>query len=242
MLCWFNDMWISHTNNWPILGMEPVLSQHLPASLKALSVFEESGTRNSRFDLITKDKLTEAVIMGTLHLKCLSLCFVINAEAFLDRICTGQPQQLNGGYKELTSLTLTSHSLKAEINEEWDMSLWLRGVRDLIYLAAMAAKRMPKLRLMEIWNSGDGTSSIFQYKKTDEDVFEISWKSTQNCNPFEDDVVQAWREAAVEHGQSEVTISPPMLLSGDFEYYGSTIPYLESRNMVLHPVSAAQMK
>lgn len=225
-----------------ILGMQIDLPHHIPASLEKLAIFEEKGPRNGRFNLIPNDKLTESVILGTLHLKRLFLCFFINGDEFFQKLPKSDiTQRFSGrGYQELNSLTLTSLRLKAKIDGNWDMLTWRDGVIELLQMAATATKLMPKLRLMEVWNGGDGNASIFRYEVID-NKGEISWQSTQNCDPFEQEVIEAWEKVAQDHGLSGLTVRPSTLLSGEFTYYGSIIPLLKSQEEVLHPMSVAQM-
>ncbi|KAK2777232.1 hypothetical protein CKAH01_12198 [Colletotrichum kahawae] len=224
-------------------GMQVDLPHHVPASLETLAIFEEKGPRNGRFNLIPNDKLTESVILGILHLKHLCLCFFINGDEFFQKLSrSDMTQRLSGrGYQELTSLTLTSLRLKAKIDENWDMLIWRGGVTELLQMAAAATKLMPKLRLMEVWNGGDGNASVFRYEVSDDNKGEISWQSTQNCEPFEQEVIEAWEKVAQDHGLGGLTIRPSTLLSGDFTYYGSIIPLLTSKEEVVHPMSVAQM-
>ncbi|KAF6810501.1 hypothetical protein CSOJ01_06313 [Colletotrichum sojae] len=232
-------------DDW-LLEMEETFKSSIPPSLKKFSLFEEKGVKNPRFRLIPKDKLIKDLIEATLHLEYFSICFFVDADDFLEALHfrdtnPENPKRPPKGYEELTTLTLTSTRFLAELSENWDLGLWVAGVRELLLLATAAALRMPKLRLMEIWNSGRGTVAIFRYEVVDDRLARISWQSTQYCDPFEDDVVKSWRKVAAKHGREELE-ALPVLVNGDFEYYGSTIPLLKSKDLVIHAVSAAQMR
>lgn len=227
--------------------LEQTFQSSIPHSLKMLSFFEEKGVKNPRFRLIPKDKLILDIIQATIHLEHLSICFFIEADEFFQALHFREanpedPEPSPKGYEELTSLTLTSTRFKADMDEDWNLELWIKDVGQLLLHAARAALRMPKLRLMEIWNSGRGTAAIFRYEVKDNGVAEISWQSTQYCDPFENDVLQSWKKVATEHDRQGLEACPPVLLQGDFEYYGSTIPLLKSKHLVVQAVSAAQMR
>ncbi|TDZ16637.1 hypothetical protein Cob_v010365 [Colletotrichum orbiculare MAFF 240422] len=222
---------------------------HLPCSLKTLAIFEERGTENPRFNLIPKDEVVYAIILGAPELERLSLCFLIDAEKLLRRFIEGdrrssalgvEPEYPLDGYQKLTTLTLTSENFKADFVDDWDIESWLNHVKEVVKTAALAALRMPELRLLEVWNSGGGTASILRYEVRDDNMAELSWHSTQNCDPFDEGVEQVWRDVAERHGHQGLVASSS-LLSGDFAYYSEAISHLHSRDLVLHPVSAVQM-
>lgn len=226
--------------------MEETFEFSIPPSLKKFSLFEEKGVKNPRFRLIPKDKLIQDLIEATLHLEYFSICFFVDADDFFEALHFRETNPENPKpppkvYQELTSLTLTSTRFLAELSENWDLELWVEGVRELLLRAAVAALQMPKLRLMEIWNSGRGNVAIFRYEVTESSLARISWQSTQYCDPFEDEVVKGWRKVATKHGREELEAFS-VLVNGDFEYYGSTIPLLTSKDLVIHAVSAAQMR
>ncbi|TDZ60848.1 hypothetical protein CTRI78_v004616 [Colletotrichum trifolii] len=222
---------------------------HLPCSLRKLAIFEERGTENPRFNLILKDEVVYAIMLGTQELERFSLCFLIDAEKLLGRFIEGdrrssalgvEPEYPRDGYQKLTTLTLTPESFKANLVDDWDIESWLNHVKEVVKTAALAALRMPELRLLEVWNGGGGTASILRYEVRDDYMAELSWHSTQNCDPFDEGVEQTWRDVAERHGHQGLVASSS-LLSGDFEYYSEAISHLHSRDLVLHPVSAVQM-
>ncbi|OHW89706.1 hypothetical protein CSPAE12_11718 [Colletotrichum incanum] len=136
-------------------------------------------------------------------------------------------------FRELTSLTLTSGCFSLLGDTSQERLIWHKDVENLLLMAAEAVTRMPKLQLMEVWNGRDGQASIFHYK--------ISWSSTEEIEVLGWDVFQAWEKTVSLHERRELRAEVVRLSHGSFEYYGSTLPYLYSREDTMNPVPAAQI-
>ncbi|KAK1638033.1 hypothetical protein BDP81DRAFT_448140 [Colletotrichum phormii] len=162
----------------------------------------------------------------------LALRFIVDADEFLNNAL---------GFPKLKWLSLTAEVFRGESRDS-DIEIERRiKIKTLLLLAALAACRMPKLELMEIWNGRNGQASLFRYKIAT-GVAEITWKSTYGDVIVDDDVVKAWEATARVHGRSDLRSSVTRLEDGHYRYYGSLLPHLESKEHFIHEVSAAQMK
>ncbi|OHF02108.1 hypothetical protein CORC01_02687 [Colletotrichum orchidophilum] len=217
-------------------GLNDMCRYGLPLSVKKLTIFHEEIRvpffARSAPRRMVMEELIGSLVQGALHLEHLALCFIIEADEFLSNTLE---------FRNLTSLTLTS-ALFIDRSADTDEAVErLMKTKKLLLLAAMAASRMPKLQLIEIWNGGDGQASVFCYKVGGERA-EVIWKSTQDELIVDADVLEAWRATARVHGRNELQCSVTRLGIGGFKYYGSVLPYLESKEQVLHKVSAVQME
>ncbi|KAJ3939007.1 uncharacterized protein N0V96_011121 [Colletotrichum fioriniae] len=171
-------------------------------------------------------------LQGCLLVEHLALCFIVDADDFLNNA---------PNFPELKTLTLTAEIFLG-VGGNSDEAVERRmKIKTLLLLAALAACRMPKLELLEIWNGRNGQVSIFRYK-VDSGLAEITWKSTQDDVVVDDDIVKAWEATARVHARDDLRSSIIRLPDGQYTYYGSVLPHLESNEHFIHEVSAAQMK
>jgi hypothetical protein len=97
-------------------------------------------------------------------------------------------------WKELVWLSLTSKALKSQ--NKADM------LEDLLVAAGSAAMRMPKLKMMEIWNGGPRYACIFRYKRGQKEqdgswvpriIWKQIWEPQWVLGPR---VIERWKDVA----------------------------------------------
>ncbi|KAI5457860.1 hypothetical protein BGZ63DRAFT_427886 [Mariannaea sp. PMI_226] len=107
-------------------------------------------------------------MLGKLNLKLehLSVSFMAEALCFF---CDCDPTM---EWPNLTSLCLTSELLTPDDGTD--------DINEMLLLeAAEAAKRMPKLETLEIWNGWEGLATLFKYESLgDEQPATITWRGT----------------------------------------------------------------
>lgn len=211
-------------------------------SLKRLTIFDDSDKifrhnhgwlKKTRF---RPDRdLTLTLMEASQHLQQLSLSFIVDASDFF-RLCrpsdTEHPNpglfQPAHNWQHLTSLTLTSKVLKTPSHSP---------VNDLLLAAAMAAMKVPKLELMEIWNAKDRKAGIFRYDATAA-FTKITWQCTADLS-LSKDVQMAWGKVADAHTLRELSVEY-VQRPRSVKHIGSALTYMMSD--VLHPVSAYRMQ
>lgn len=206
-----------------------------PSSLKKVAILHEaSSTRyfaRTFYRGAKVEELVSSVVQGCLLQEHLALCFIVDADDFLNNA---------PNFPELKTLTLTAEIFLG-VGGNSDEAVERRmKIKTLLLLAALAACRMPRLELLEIWNGRNGQVSIFRYK-VDSGLAEITWKSTQDDVVVDDDIVKAWEATARVHARDDLRSSIIRLPDGQYTYYGSVLPHLESKEHFIHEVSAAQM-
>ncbi|KXH43401.1 hypothetical protein CSAL01_05193 [Colletotrichum salicis] len=219
-------------------GLNDICRDGFPASVKKFAILHEASNTPyfsrifRRGVKVDRGELVGSVVQGCLLLEHLALCFIVDADEFLNNA---------PGFPELKTLTLTAEVFRSESHDS-DVEIERRiKIKTLLLLAALAACRMSKLELMEIWNGRNGQASLFRYKVSTV-LAEITWKSTHGDAIVDDDVVKAWEATARVHGRSDLRSSVTRLEDDRYRYYGSLLPHLESKEHFIHEVSAAQMK
>lgn len=214
-----------------------MFESYLPNTLKRLTLFEDFNEDfNGAFqgDTILHGELVRtanpsvgaALAKTSLFLERLSASFLIDAEGFF------QAYQPGWIWKDLVSLALTSRLLNstedpAEIN-------------NMLHAAGVAARNMPKLRIMEIWSGGRWHASVFRYHATD-DFTTVTWHSVWNLR-LESRVIETWKAAALEYSRHELCVEVYRMPSGNIQSYGDAIDHLKLKQQVLHPVSLHQIR
>lgn len=122
------------------------------------------------------------------------------------------------------------------------------GINDLLRKAAIAAMRMPKLQIMELWNCIDGHAAIFRYESTgtaESSASRITWRSSWDF-PLEElrrnRVIMAWEKVALRNAGRELIVETDPLPFGAYSRYGAILRHLELRNMILDPISCMQVR
>ncbi|KAK6213115.1 hypothetical protein QIS74_09117 [Colletotrichum tabaci] len=237
------------------------LEHGLPPSVKKLAVFhEEIDAPHYAYSLpfrAPREELDAFLARRTLHVECLSLCFVTEAESFFRHVLQATKMNLGSEtdgsaranyaepvpFRSLKLLTLTSTCFVPKEDPYWEVYSWQRTVGEVLLSAAAAMAGIPTLQLLEIWSGRDGHASIFRYKvNSNNNSATIVWSSTQDIGVMSSDVIEAWRRTAtLSGGRRELKTEVVRLPRGEFEYHGSVLPYLDSQGWIVDPVSAAQI-
>lgn len=222
------------------------LGSKLPSSLESLHLFEDfnkwyhdesqqkwTDPRPSRIQVL------KGVATSAPGIKHLSVAFLSDAMECLDLPPAGVI------FPNLESLALTSqHTLRPD----------QPGLNELLHKAALAAMRMPKLQIMEIWNCGNGSAAFFRYEAMGSEAastcrltWRCSWASSEwaseSSGPFENYVVEAWSQVAarVTDRYLILDVKEPMR-AGSYDQYAGILGQLKLRRSILHPTSEMQVR
>ncbi|ROV93055.1 hypothetical protein VSDG_07339 [Cytospora chrysosperma] len=207
-----------------------------PTNLKRVSIFEHFGAfdQNDAWDTrIRFPFLAHGLRRLSYNLEELSVSFSADARDFFDpyiNIKPGGPRQPQ--WKNLRWLTLTSRFM-TEVAFPDEVNNMLRG-------AGLAAKDMPVLQAMELYSATKWDAGVFRYLVVNNTGI-ISWTSTwEHKMPLA--VKTMWRQVALQHTRQEPYIFDEVKLPGyPMGPEGFIHSELATREMVLHPISSAEM-
>ncbi|KAM5347857.1 hypothetical protein ACJ41O_007681 [Fusarium nematophilum] len=204
----------------------------LPPSVKTLSLY---GDRSSIFQSWEPSAVKSINFAKSLrryggNLENISVSFLIDARDFFkpfwpansDRSMRSLPNWENLETLSLTSQILVSGS-QADTNK-------------LLCAAARAVKKMRRLRLLELWNGGEGTAAVFRYRVEDT-VTEVAWLSASSGRTLDSEVVRAWNETSLHHGREDFRPRTQGLEAAEIVSVGTVLRHLQLREQILHPVS-----
>ncbi|KAF3806904.1 hypothetical protein GCG54_00007155 [Colletotrichum gloeosporioides] len=141
-------------------------------------------------------------------------------------------------WSNLTSLALTSRLLAPDATTT--------QIGAMLRKAAKMAMRMPKLRVMEIWDGREGLAALFQYKSMGHGQRPvITWRATWDY-ALESSVIQAWKAVGMEHqGEhhwNDCVVVKEFLNVDDVRCHGDAIHHLKLSSSVIRPVSLHQIR
>jgi hypothetical protein len=113
---------------------------------------------------------------------------------------------------------------------------------DMLQTAAAAAMKMPKLKLMEIWNGKEGLAMLFGYQPARGRPAMLTWRGTWELalRPL---VVQAWEAVALKHyGPGTVLVKELLDIGAVVKSHGDAIHHLKLLTLVIQPVSLWQIR
>ncbi|KAF4955242.1 hypothetical protein FSARC_11915 [Fusarium sarcochroum] len=213
--------WDEHSEN---------LVHALSPSLKRFSFFEEYSTpyhqRSGRMVLPRSNtRLLNSLTETGRHLEHISISFAIDAQDFF------LPQQ-QLDFSLLITLALTSETMTSRSAVM---------VNELLGNAARAVKKMPKLKLLEIWNYKTGETGIFVYEKLDR-CSEITWQGTWDFQ-ISQEVKDTWWEVLADSDGDifELSVRHVTLELDQLTSLASIFPYLKLREHILDEVSWTQV-
>ena len=134
-------------------------------------------------------------------------------------------------WTDLRKVTLTASVIVP--GEEWD------NINELLQAAGNAARRMPVLGLMELYQAGGHFAGSFRYQVSD-DSTSLSWRSTWEFK-LSYDVKNTWKEVSRQHTSRELEIAPEELI----ENYRGWPKFICGGGLVtkvVHPVSARLLR
>ncbi|KAF2654056.1 hypothetical protein K491DRAFT_779808 [Lophiostoma macrostomum CBS 122681] len=174
-------------------------------------------------------KVSAAFAAASLSLEHISAAFMIDASLFWTA------RQSDWVWENLLSLSLTSRKLAPEALPA--------SINEMLYAAAQTATKMPKLKIMELWNGGLGHASVFRYENAKAGTpARITWRSSWDLQ-LDPRVTQAWKTMAGKHRIWEFEVRNEPLGSGEFlRSHGDAIKALTLVNEVACPVSLSQIR
>lgn len=113
----------------------------------------------------------------------------------------------------------------------------------LILAAARAAKRMPKLQVLELWNHDDGDMAVLRYYRTDDMPHgELFWLDTWGSR-IERKCVKAWDEVVSLHSNGRQAL---FACRNQFRAKAKTsrciLRHLHLEDLIIHEVSRSQVE
>lgn len=228
----------------------PELASQLPlwsTTMKRLSIFEHFGVFDTLepWDSPRHDRLpflAHGLRRHSLQLEELSASFVADAYDFFEPFMARSGALPNGNptsnprlpsWPNLRWLTLTSRRLSP--HEFPDQ------INGLLLAAGKAARNMPRLQAMEIYNANRFFAAVFRYLVVD-NMGVISWTSTWKDVKLAPAVIAAWRVVAVQGTRQEPVVFPEVTMPN---YRGGPEGFIHSelatRDLVLHSVSSKLM-
>lgn len=144
-------------------------------------------------------------------------------------------------WRSLTTLVLTSRQLEPSTKPD--------DILNLLDRAAGAAKRMPRLEIMELWNGRAGMVAIFRYQtpryKGDGEKRQhhavMTWKGTWQF-ALVVPVVRAWERVTFNlHGDS-LAVRRERVDSRLIRSHGDAVCQLKLEELVVRPVSLRQIR
>ncbi|KAH0432664.1 hypothetical protein CcaCcLH18_06240 [Colletotrichum camelliae] len=181
---------------------------------------------------IPTPKVSKAIAHASFKLEHLSASFLVDASHFFSGC---KPSRK---WRKLSSLALTSRLLGPNASTT-EIGVMLRT-------AAKVAMRMPKLRVMEIWNGREGLAALFQYKSMGHGQRPvITWRATWDY-ALQPSVIRAWEAVGIEHqgkhDWNDCVVVKEILNVGAVRCHGDAIHHLKLSSSVIRPVSLHQIR
>lgn len=232
-------------HGWGGLGLNPniqavekVLNQ-IPFSIRRLQLFEDDislYSNNGRSRIGTDRHALGRLVANISQEKepeALACCFIIDASDFFadfwaPQITRAPDKKL--GWTKLTSLVLTSSLITPSSTGR---------VPALLLAAARAARHMPSLEIMELYNAETAYGGIFAYIH-DEEGSIIRWESSWKWE-FPSEVIWIWKMTAKVHGTDIFDHSSDRIQKRDLGWPGRIISQLRTRVTVVHPFTYCNM-
>ncbi|KAF2010513.1 hypothetical protein BU24DRAFT_399914 [Aaosphaeria arxii CBS 175.79] len=185
--------WLQHC---PDIRLERLFKSLISADLKRVSIFEDlnetyvspgtayiSASPDAQVIRTANTRVIGALAKASLTLEQFSAAFMVDADRFWDAC------RPDWTWRRLSSLSLTSRDLVPDASP--------KRINDLLHSAAQAAKRMPKLQTMEMWNGSPGYASVFRYRSVKaRRPSDITWRGSWELT-LEVRVVKAWGTISV---------------------------------------------
>ncbi|KAH7189518.1 uncharacterized protein B0J16DRAFT_339813 [Fusarium flagelliforme] len=206
-------------------------ARELPRSTKSLSLYGETN------QFLNQWKSKDANVIGfakalrqyTNFLEHLSISHMVDAREFFCPFSSAN-EEATGSLRQwpnLKSLSLTSDVFKTGTKQE---------INSLLCTAARAAKKMPKLQMLELWNGEAEMACVFSYRVEDT-VGEIIWSGT-HIDPLTHEVVKEWNAVSVFLNRTDAREFVIPMRKEDVASAGQVLEYLSNKEQIMHPVSA----
>ena len=169
-----------------------------------------------------------ALVKSSLGLEHLAASFVADASYFFDacRKWTSWPK--------LESLALISKGLQPLHQPA--------SINDFLEIIAKAVMKMPRLKIMELWNGGAGFAGVFRYQTSESEyTARIVWRGTWDIC-LEPRVLIAWQAVVSKRMNCKLEVVTEILDPNVvIPSHGDAIRHLRLLNTVAHPVSLWQL-
>ncbi|KAM0350221.1 hypothetical protein ACHAPU_003386 [Fusarium lateritium] len=202
---------------------------NLPPSLKTLSLYGETSELFHAWqpEEVTAISLSKSLRQYSKRLENLSVSHLIDAKEFLRPFWSAESDTNSlPKWEHLKTLSLTSGILNTDSEED---------VNGLLCAAARAARAMPNLEVLELWNGRDEHAGVFRYRVVDS-VGEVEWLST-SIDSLDEQVIQTWNETSTILGRRFQRESTTALDPEEIGHTGDVLQHLNGRLRVMHPVS-----
>ncbi|RSL81075.1 hypothetical protein CEP51_006119 [Fusarium floridanum] len=207
------------------------LMPNLPAGVQTFSLMQMKSLPNHRY------RPTHAVLGPLSDLMAASCHRLANfypplelhAKTFLRQLALGGKQRGS----RLKCLSLRANSLQPSTSQQ--------SVTWLLTAASRAASKLPRLRVMELWNSGDGFGYLFRYTQ-EACRATIAWRSIGQNFDLEPQVIQVWSKVS----RTRVLIVDASPFTEDevglegFNYE-TILGHLSLRRLAFDPITEAQL-
>ncbi|KAF4992344.1 hypothetical protein FGRMN_7237 [Fusarium graminum] len=212
-------------------GANITFGMDLPPSLKTLSLYGETSRLFHTWDSndVNATSLSKSLRQYTKHLENLSVSHLIDAKEFLRPFWTANSDTATASlpkWKNLKTLSLTSEILNTRSKKD---------VNKLLCAAARAARKMPNLERLELWNGRDRHAGVFRYRVIDS-IGEVEWLST-SIERLDKVVIKTWKETSTILGRRFQRETASMLEAEEIGHTAAVLKHLDSRQRVMHPVS-----
>jgi hypothetical protein len=155
------------------------------------------------------------------NIQYLSASFMIEAENFFS-ITSSE-------WCNLTNIALTSRYLSHAASPT--------AITKLLEAAASAARRMPKLKTMEVWNGSKGVAALFKYDSLSSRRSSVlTWRATWRLT-LEDEVLEAWSEVAGDR----INVVHEYIVPEEITCSADAVVSLKLSEMIIRPVSLQQI-
>lgn len=190
---------------------------------------------------VADPEVGKALAKRSLKLERVAVSFVVDAKDFFEE-CVSHPEWT---WTELESLSLTFGVLGFALYR----GTWQhytpghkeihKRVNKLLLDASAVVRRMPKLKILEIWDGGEARASVFRYE-LDNGAAAVTWKCAPQVELL-DEAVEAWEAAARDMGAREFTAVSQALVQALLWSHGHAIRQLGLKIPVLDAGSEAQI-
>lgn len=135
-------------------------------------------------------------------------------------------------WTSLQTLALTSQDLIPREDR--------RDINEMLRRGAEVVKKMPRLQIMELWNSRQGNAAVFRYKSSRAGVApRIEWRSNWRFT-LDRSVVAAWQSVSTD--LYDLVVQYEFINSALVRNHGEAVAALELQLEVACPVSIEEIR
>ncbi|KAK5989002.1 hypothetical protein PT974_10500 [Cladobotryum mycophilum] len=207
----------------------------LPSCFRGLVIFEDHSEtyRGHGTPRVYTDRCSALAqqLSRVGNLKHLCVSYAIDAKDFFADFYTTSTTSASREWGKLETLTLTSNLIRLDESPD--------SITRLLLAAGRAAKNMPNLKGLEIYNVHDLDGGVFRFRVTDE-VTVVSWVSSWKFE-LSEEAIQPWREMYEQSRSQSFEVRVFAERKRFLEWPSCILPVLYSRKIVVHPVTYCNM-